>query len=375
MAGPVPERELRLIQTFAALGGGLPLNELLSRVVVTACALVNARYGALGVIGDDGRLTEFIHEGMDDGMVTRIGHLPEGHGVLGALIDDPRPIRLTEVGKHPASFGFPANHPPMHTFLGAPIRVGDRVFGNIYLTEKADNDQFTLEDEALIVALAAAAGAAIANARAHEHLQMVALYEQEERIARDLHDDVIQQLFAVGMRLEGVIRLVEKPVVAERIQSAIDDIDAAIRGIRSTIFSLGRSARRRGGLRADALGVLTELSNTYGFEAHFDVQGLVDSAVTDELADHVLGALREALSNVGRHARAQRVDVALIGADGSLTLRVTDDGEGMPEVVERRSGLANLEARAVSLSGDCTVAGNPSGRGTVVEWRVPASFS
>src|SRR6185312_8883582 len=137
-------------------------------IVHTAINLVDARYGALGVRGDDHELVEFIYEGIDEETRAKIGPLPEGRGVLGVLIDDPKPIRLEQLFDHPASVGFPPNHPPMRTFLGVPVRIRDEVYGNLYLTEKAEGQPFSEDDEVLVEALAAAAGIAIDNARLYQ---------------------------------------------------------------------------------------------------------------------------------------------------------------------------------------------------------------
>ena len=169
------ERMAGLLEAVVAVAEDLSLDAVLERVVQSACRLLHARYGALGVIGGDGSLSHFITVGIDEERARRMGPLPTGHGVLGLLISDPRPLRLHDLNQHPASFGLPANHPPMRTFLGVPVRVRDVVFGNLYLTEKEDGTDFTAEDEGLAVALAAAAGVAIENAR---------LYDDARRRAR-----------------------------------------------------------------------------------------------------------------------------------------------------------------------------------------------
>ncbi|WP_260982462.1 GAF domain-containing protein [Arthrobacter sp. U41] len=169
------ERMAGLLEAVVAVAEDLSLDAVLERVVESACRLLHARYGALGVIGDDRALSHFITVGIDEELAHRIGPLPTGHGVLGLLISDPRPLRLHDLRQHPESYGFPANHPPMKSFLGVPVRVRDVVFGNLYLTEKEDGSDFTAEDEGLAVALAAAAGVAIENAR---------LYDDSRRRAR-----------------------------------------------------------------------------------------------------------------------------------------------------------------------------------------------
>ena len=158
-----------LVEAMLVVNSGLDLDTTLRTIVRTATSLVDARYGALGVRGGDGdALVEFVTEGIDDEVGERIGAPPSGRGVLGLLIDDPKPIRLDDIRMHPASVGFPRDHPPMRTFLGVPVRIRDEVYGNLYLTEKAGGQPFSEDDEVLVEALAAAAGIAIANARLYE---------------------------------------------------------------------------------------------------------------------------------------------------------------------------------------------------------------
>jgi signal transduction histidine kinase len=159
------DRVHSLLEAVVAIGGELELEQALHRIVTAAVGLVDAQYGALGVVGDAGRLIEFVPVGFDDDQIAKIHHWPEGRGLLGELIRAPRPLRITDIASDPRSSGFPDGHPPMHTFLGAPIRVRDEVFGNLYLTEKRSGAPFDEDDEALVVALAAAAGVAIDNAR------------------------------------------------------------------------------------------------------------------------------------------------------------------------------------------------------------------
>lgn len=160
------DRLRRLLDAVVAIGSDLDLNSALNRIVLAACELSGARYGALGVLRPDGeRLASFITHGASQEQIEAIGPYPEGHGILGLLIDDPKPLRLHDIAEDPRSFGFPANHPPMKTFLGVPVRVRDQVFGNLYLTEKRDGADFTSDDEQVVMALAAAAGVVIDNAR------------------------------------------------------------------------------------------------------------------------------------------------------------------------------------------------------------------
>jgi signal transduction histidine kinase len=162
-----------LLDAVVTMAADLTLDGVLARIVSIAGTLVNAKYAALGVldVGPERRLRTFVHHGMGADVVEAIGHLPRGHGLLGLLIDDPRPVRLHEIAAHPASYGFPEHHPPMGSFLGVPVRIRDKVFGNLYLTEKAGGGDFTDEDENVVIALAAAAGVAIENARLYEEAE------------------------------------------------------------------------------------------------------------------------------------------------------------------------------------------------------------
>ncbi|WP_230211123.1 sensor histidine kinase [Streptomyces kaniharaensis] len=162
------DRVHSLLEAVLAVGRDLELGQALQHIVEAAVTLVDAEYGALGVIGEDQRLSQFIPVGVPDEQVELIGALPAGHGILGELIRHPEPLRLARISDHPASYGFPANHPPMRTFLGVPIRIRDKVFGNLYLTEKRGGGEFDAEDESVLATLAVAAGVAIDNARLYD---------------------------------------------------------------------------------------------------------------------------------------------------------------------------------------------------------------
>jgi two-component system, NarL family, sensor histidine kinase DevS len=359
-----------LLDAVLTVGSDLDLPTVLRRIVESAVSLVDARYGALGVLDEAGtRLSQFITVGLDDETYRAIGVLPEGHGILGLLIVDPRPIRLPDLHEHPDSYGFPPNHPPMKSFLGVPIRVRDQVFGNLYLTDKTTGEVFTDIDQELVVALASAAGIAIENARLHTRVRELALLEDRERIARDLHDTVIQRLFATGLRLQGAIRLAERPELAERIAQAVDDLDLTVKHIRTAIFGLEVSRVAVGGLRQQVLSLASESAGSLGFDPRVLFEGPVD-AVPSTIATELLAVLREALSNVARHAHASQVEVS-VEAASDVVLRVADNGVGLP--VDRRAdghGLVNMQARAKGLGGDVLLSGAADG-GTTIEWRVP----
>ena len=331
VAGPRSLREL--LAAVLALGSDLDPLTMLRRIVEAAVGLVDARYGALGVLDDSGtRLAQFITVGIDDDVHALIGDLPEGLGILGSLIVDAKPLRLPDLREHPDSFGFPAHHPTMRSFLGVPVRVRDEVFGNLYLTDKTTAEAFTDVDEELVVALATAAGIAIENARLHSRVQAFALVEDRERIAQDLHDTVIQRLFATGLSLQRTAGLVrdDPDAAVSRIEAAVDDLDVTVKHIRSAIFKLETSrVSSSGGLRSRVLALSREAAGALGFPPRCFFDGPVDSGVEDAIAVELLATLREGLSNVARHAQATRVDVEVVVTD-RVVLRVIDDGVGPP---------------------------------------------
>jgi signal transduction histidine kinase len=243
------------------------------------------------------------------------------------------------------------------------------VYGNLYLTDKQTADEFSERDEHLVTSLAAAAGVAIDNARLHERLAEMALYADRERIARDLHDTVIQRLFAIGLVLQGLSHLVDPPEAGQRIDAAVDDIDATIADIRTTIFAL--QGRALSGLRAEIVRVLTELREPLGFLPKVQFDGPVDAVVSDEVRDHTVAMVLEALTNVLRHARATRAEVSIVASDGELRVRVSDDGVGIRSSSgPGGNGLRNMAERAQELSGSLDVR-SPPGEGTSITWRVP----
>jgi signal transduction histidine kinase len=530
------DRTHALLEAVVAVGSHLELEVVLRQIVEAAVELVSARYGALGVIGEGGRLVEFVPVGLEEPAIGGIHHWPEGRGLLGELITNPRPLRLHDLTTDPRSIGFPEGHPPMRSFLGVPVRIRDEVYGNLYLTEKQGGD-FDEEDEALVQALAAAAGVAIENARlyaearrqqqwlrataevtqrllsgeqpsdilqqvteqalgisgadlvvlalpagdqkqlviehacgdgaagalglvlpaegsasgivmasgkslalddfsgdarvaqvAREHMplgpavlvplgpsgdvrgvltagrhqgalplppaavdmlttfaaqagiglelaehrreaQRLALFEDRDRIARDLHDLVIQRLFATGMSLQGTTAMMRDPEIMQRVEKAVDALDETIRDIRSAIFSLqSRGAAEHPAVRGRILGVVEEMTDSLGYPPGLRMAGQLDTRVPEPVAEQLLAALREALANTAKHAKASRVDVT-VEAGTDLVLTVRDNGTGLGEPT-RRSGLANLADRAADLGGTMRATGAEGG-GTELEWRVP----
>ncbi|PZG06259.1 ATPase [Micromonospora craterilacus] len=527
------ERLRALLDAVVGIGTDLDLRSTLQRIVESACELAGARYGALGVVGPDRTLHDFITHGISPELHAKIGDLPHGRGVLGLLIDDPKPLRMPDITQHPRSYGFPAHHPPMHTFLGVPVRIRDQVFGNLYLAEKQGGAQFTEDDEEIVVALAAAAGVAIENARlyalahrrerwlaataeitslllgevrrtdaltlvarrarevAEAELALVLLYDDEadhftvevvdgagaqaralvgtvlpaadtsfagsiaegrhdsvddlahaapwpavlhtgpavisplatadtlhgvlviaygvehggatdddvvllgsfagqaalamerargqeereqlvvledrERIARDLHDVVIQRLFATGLQLQSAVPLAGRPELAKRVNAAVDDLDATIKDIRRTIFELRSPVSAA--LRTEIREAMEVAAESLGFRPRLELTGPIDSAVPDPVRPDLTAVLREALSNAVRHAEASAVSVAVRVDAARLTLVVTDNGVGC-DPAAARGGLVNLRERAERHAGTFEVRpAHP--HGTELHWSVP----
>jgi signal transduction histidine kinase len=365
-----PEKLGRLMDAVLMIEADIELPVLLGHLVEEARTLVDARYAALGVLNRARTgLEQFLTVGLSESEEQAIGPRPTGRGVLGLLITDPAPLRLHELGEDEHSYGFPANHPPMRSFLGVPIRAKGEVFGNLYLTDKVGTDDFTDEDEALAEALALAAGIAIDNTRLHDRVRTISVLDDRERIGRDLHDKVVQRLFAVGMALQGAARLPELDLVRERIDKVVDDLDATITEIRTTIFELGDSALPRG-LRQAVVGLADELAPTVGVRPQLAFEGAIDNAIPQQTADHLLSVLREMLSNVGKHARATRVLVILTVGD-DVVLEVVDNGVGFALAADDGGlGWTNLRGRAEKLGGTFDVQVVPGG-GTKATWRVP----
>ena len=362
-----------------ALASEHALDAVLQRIVELAVELTDARYGALGVLTPDGHaIEEFVTVGISPEERAAIGDPPVGHGLLGALIEDARPIRIPDIGADPRSVGFPQNHPPMTSLLGAPVTGRGTVFGNIYLTNKQGRDAFDEEDERVILVLAAQAAVAIENARLVDEaarqgreLQRLQVLEERERIGRELHDGVIQSLFAVGMNLQGIAGALEDQEVARRLETAVEDVDHAIRDLRNYIFGL------RPGILADRQldQAIKELANDFGTRSSVitvvEVDGEAASGLAS-LAPDVIQLIRESLSNVGRHATAATCRISLAATDSGYVLEIDDDGSGFDaSLATAGMGLRNLEDRVVSLGGTFEVR-SVIGEGTTVRATFPS---
>jgi len=367
-----PTKLRRVLEATLLIESNLELPEVLRHVVEEARSMTGARYGALGVLDEDKKaLSEFITVGLSRDEETAIGSRPTGRGVLGLLIFDPQALRISSIGSHPDSFGFPPNHPPMTSFLGVPIKVRDEVYGNLYLADKVGWSEFTHDDEALVGALSQAAGIAIENARLHQRVRRSAVFEDRDRVARDLHDTVIQRLFALGLTLQGLAARLPAET-AHKLGGAVTEIDGVIAQVRSTIYELGMGDESRG-VRDDITKLVHELHEVVGFEVELTFTGPLDASLNDQLLEHLLATIREALTNVGKHAQATRASVEVGVDETACSLRISDNGIGMAGDSTAGGGglgLPNLRRRAEKLRGTLSVGAAPGG-GTVLVWTVP----
>jgi signal transduction histidine kinase len=366
------DRLISLADAAAALSGELDIDSVLEVIIEAAARVTGARYAALGVIGADESISRFVTYGADAETIRAIGHYPTGKGLLGLLIRDPRIIRLDDLAQHPASYGFPPNHPPMASFLGAPVRSGGRVYGNIYLTEKEGG--FQPHDEQLVQVLAAQAGAAIENALLSEQLQSLAVHDERERISRELHDGVIQALFSIGMGLESARTLLHRHPdrAEERLNSAIDGIDGAIRELRNYIFQLRPHQAAAMGLARGLVELGREFEVNALVRPRLDVQSDIDARVPAGMVPDLLQVVRELLSNCAKHASAGSVTIAAEVRAGEILVSVVDDGVGYStdggQQVGR--GLENVRERVAALEGQLSISSEP-GQGTRVSLAAP----
>jgi signal transduction histidine kinase len=359
----------RLLDAVLMIEADVELSVLLRHFVEEACVLVDARYGALGVLNEARTtLDQFVSVGLSEEEKALIGAPPTGRGVLGLLITDPEPLRLRDLATHPDSYGVPAHHPAMKSFLGVPVRTRNEVYGNLYLTDKRGADSFSDEDESLAEALALAAGIAIENNRLHDRVRMSSVLDDRDRIARDLHDRVIQRVFAIGLSLQEATRSADPELIVSRVNTAVDNLDTTITEIRTAIYELD-GGDVKGGLRHGVLELVGELTPLLGARPEVTFAGPVEN-VPQRTADNLLAVVREALTNAAKHAQASRFLVTVSASD-HVTLEVVDNGVGLPSVTSKEGlGLANLRSRAERLGGECVIAAGDFG-GTRVTWRVP----
>jgi signal transduction histidine kinase len=366
-------RAAALEKALAAVAAELDLDRVLQLIVDQVRVLSRARYAALGLMSRDGTIETFITSGISAAARARIGALPTGHGLLGALIREGRSIRVADVNRDRRSAGVPPHHFGVRSFLGVPVLVRGRAVGNLYLANRRDGQPFSAADQELVERFALHAGIAIDNARLLDEVQRLAVVDERARIGRELHDSVIQRLYGVSLSLEDVPDLVpgDPDDARRRVDTAIDALHLAIVDLREFIYDLRPSLTAPADLRRSltALGEEVERRGAITVDTRIDEVPLSSHAATELVA-----IARELLSNVTRHAGAARATVRLSVAGDRVRLRVTDDGRGFDPRGRRASqqrGLANVRDRSTALGGRVTIRSRP-GSGTVVTVSVPA---
>jgi len=358
-----------------AIAEELSVDGVLQLIVDRVRPLVGAKYAALGIVDTLGRIERFITSGISTEERELIGDLPRGHGLLGLLIRENRSMRIADIGADPHRHGFPPNHPPMTTFLGSPITVKGRTVGNLYLTDKQDASVFDDGDQQIVEVFALHAGIAIENARLHEEIQRLVIVDERERIGKDLHDGVIQNLYAVGLSLEDVPQMmIDAPDEASaRVERAIDSLHHTIRDIRNFIFGLQPGLLGGTTLLGGAATLVDESrqQSTIDFQLFLTAGDLIepDQAVTQD----ILAILSEALANVARHSHASHADIIVRTEAETVVLEVIDDGVGFHGVGGSslgHQGMRNMRERAARMGGALAIASAP-GAGSRVTLSVP----
>lgn len=366
-SGMAESRLSALSDAVMDVARGEDLKTSLKRLIRNAVLITDCTYGALGSINPDGTLEDFTYVGMSDETADEIDTFPEGKGLLGHLLKFPEPLRVSVIKDHPSSIGFPKGHPAMSGFLGVPIRIRDEVYGSIYLTQKRNGEDFTEEDERLVVVLASAAGVAIDSYRGHIARNQVGVLAERERIARDLHDLVIQRLFATGMSLQSIASDSSIPAdTLSKIAAILDNLDTTVQQIRTTIFALQEELPIQD-IRTQVLSEIASLNTIAGFKISYSFYGPVDTVIGEALAGQVIPVIRELITNAIRHAEATTIDLVLLANQTYCEVRVVDNGKGYVEGA-RRSGLLNLEKRALARGGEFEIMKDPIA-GTRTMWR------
>ena len=368
-------RRLRALnEAGLALSAELETESLLHKIAELARVVGDARYAALATFDEHGVVMRFYAAGISDEDRARIGHLPVGKGILGLLPREGRPIRLRDLHEHPASVGFPANHPPMTTFLGVPIRWRGESVGNLYLTEKQGATEFTIEDEEALLALAAQAAIAIENARLYAQTSQMSVLEERHRIGMDLHDGAIQSLYGLGLLIEDAAAQVDTAPRDAKTQlgRAVDRLNAAIADLRNYVLGLRPIRGSDRPLRESLPSLANQIGTNALLRVDVTVEPAAESSLDQSAREAVYYVAADALGNVARHARARHAGLSLRLADGMVVLEVVDDGVGYDTTNATSGfGLRNMRERAFQVGARLDVTSTPDA-GTRLVMRIPA---
>lgn len=362
------ERLSALIDAAAAVVGEVDLDHVLRRLVGEARSATGAQYCALGVLGSHGVLSDFIYEGVDEETTREIGSLPLGRGVLGTVVREKKTIVLDEIAAHPDAFGFPEGHPLMTSFLGVPVRAGTTVFGNLYLTDKPGG--FDNADVTVVEALAVIAGSAVSTARLRERLKSIAIVEDRDRIARDLHDSVIQDLFAIGLSLQGLSDRVSEESTSETLNRVVDQLHGTVETLRRYIYELKSADDLRERFSAQLADLGERMANAYPTVINLDLEGDLDG-IERRISEELVKLVTEAMSNALRHSKADEVTIRALRDERGVEIGISDNGTGFEiKRVEGGMGLVNMRERVQLLGGEFSIDAVP-GSGTTVLIRLP----
>ena len=351
------------------------VDPVLQRIVEISRELGGARYAALGVPDGEGNFAKFITAGMSDELIAKLGPLPRTHGMLGAMLDVDAPYRTRDIRQDPRFRGWwPRAHPSMASFLGVPISSRAGVLGAIYLTEKEGGDEFTEEDERLIEMLAAHAAIAIENARLYERGRELSTIEERNRLARDLHDSVVQKLFGIVLASQSAATLFDRDADAARGQlDRLQELTReAIAELRSLIFQLRPADVESDGLAAALAKHVDVLRRVHSQAIAFEAAG--EPRLRPGIDEEVFRIAQEAVHNALKHAAASKLELRLDERSDGLSLTVTDDGVGFdpgePAHRSRRLGLTSMEERARAIGAQLAIQSEP-GSGTTIGLEVP----
>jgi signal transduction histidine kinase len=374
-AGQATDELAALDTATRGIAGVLDLDRVLQLITDRVRELAHAEYSALGIVDQEGGIERFITSGITRAERERIGPPPHGHGLLGVIARQTHPVRVHDIATDPRRYGFPLNHPQMHTLLGVPVGAKGKSIGRLYLTNKLPFGDFTEDDERMVEMFALHAGIAIENARLHDQVQRLAIVEERERIGRDLHDGIIQSIYAVGLSLEDVPDLMtdEPDEARARVERAIDSLDQSIRDIRNFIFGLRPELLEQAGLVGGLAALADEFRVNSMVDVDLDTADARDADLSPELIGQLLSIGREALSNIARHSKATRGSVRVQTADDLVRLIISDNGVGFDPATPRgigHQGLVNMRARASSVGGRLEVESEP-GAGTRIIVEAP----
>jgi signal transduction histidine kinase len=362
-------RQMAAVQLAAtSLSTESEMRAILDRTVELSREITGARYGALAVRNADGSIAEFITSGISDENRQQIGHPPIGRGLLGVIISQSTALRLPDMTADPRAAGFPPHHPPMKSLLGVPITWKAATIGNLYLTDKVTGETFSADDEEMLTIFAAHAAVAVATATMQRDTRALAVLRERERIAMDLHDGIIQSIYAVSLGLDAVAEdVVEDPPRArDGLETAIEHLDGVIRDVRSYIFELKPAQ-----LTEDLAASLVNLVADFRVNSLVDASAQIDETLPSLSEVQRLGLFhvaKEALVNARKHANATSVILSLSARDGMIQLDVRDNGRGFdisPSVSAEHRGLLNMASRAREAGGTFSVVSAP-GSGTTV---------